>query len=173
MRWAGAQQVIARTVDLNYATGRTRETWYSLEGRLFFERDPTDRFYGIGNDSRLGGQSNYTTEQVYVRAKFGWNITQALQLGLVTRPRYFRLLKGAFTTIPQTSTFYPRVKGVGAAARYGLKHGQPTIPVIRSTSTRRHPGRGLRRYRPEGAPEFVSYNRVGVDLHRYWTLTRG
>src|SRR5262249_38878936 len=38
---ASAQEKIARVVDLNYATGRTRETLYSLEGHLFFERDPT------------------------------------------------------------------------------------------------------------------------------------
>src|ERR1700757_3608997 len=55
---AGAQEKIARTVDLNYATGRTRENWYSLEARLYFERDPTDRFFGLGNDTTKGGESN-------------------------------------------------------------------------------------------------------------------
>jgi hypothetical protein len=169
---AGAQQVIARTVDLNYATGRTRETWYSLEGRLFFERDPTDRFFGIGNDSRLGGESNYTTEQVYVRAKFGWNITQAVQLALVARPRYFRILKGAFTTIPQTTAFYPRVKGVGggsevwveARATYDTRDSvdlprNGTLAVVYGGTAQR------------ALLSSFSYNRFGVDLHHYWSLT--
>src|SRR5262249_40627778 len=117
---AGAQEKIARVVDLNYATGRLRERRYSFEGRLFFERDPTDRFYGFGNDSPSSGQSNYTTEQFYVHAKLGWNLSHAFQLAVVARPRYVRILQGAFTNIPQTTTLYPTAKGVGGGSEiYG------------------------------------------------------
>ena len=44
---AGAQEIIARNVDLDYQTGREhKKNWLSFEGRFFFERDPTERFYG-------------------------------------------------------------------------------------------------------------------------------
>ena len=33
-----------------YSTGRDRDKWWSFEGRLFFEKDPTERFYGLGNE---------------------------------------------------------------------------------------------------------------------------
>jgi hypothetical protein len=168
---AGAQERIARTVDLSYATGRTHENWFSLEGRLFFERDPTERFFGIGNDSRLGGESNYTTEQVYVRGKFGWNLTHKLQVAVVARPRYLRVLKGAFTTIPQTTQMYPNVKGVGGGSEiYGeLRASYDT----RDSVDIPHEGGLALAY--VGTAQRVlfsssSYNRFGVDLHHYWPL---
>jgi hypothetical protein len=40
----GAQENIARNVDLNYETGRTHHDWWTFTGRFFFERDPTERF---------------------------------------------------------------------------------------------------------------------------------
>src|SRR3990172_72845 len=64
---ASASQTIARRVDLLYSTGRTRQNWWSFEGRFFFERDPTERFFGLGNESRKRAQTNFTTEQVYAR----------------------------------------------------------------------------------------------------------
>ncbi|HKV53545.1 MAG TPA: BamA/TamA family outer membrane protein [Candidatus Binataceae bacterium] len=168
---AGAQERIARTVDLNYSTGRTHENWYSFEGRMFFERDPTERFFGIGNDSRLGGESNYTTEQVYVRGKFGWNINRELQLAVVARPRYVRILKGAFTTIPQTTFLYPNVKGVGGGSEiYGeLRASYDTRDSIDI------PRRGGLAVAYVGSAQRVlfssfSYNRFGIDLHHYWPM---
>src|SRR6202166_3241316 len=51
---AGAQETIARKVDLDYQTGREHKKWWSFEGRFYFEKDPTERFYGSGNDSHKG-----------------------------------------------------------------------------------------------------------------------
>jgi len=168
---AGAQEKIARIVDLSYATGRTHENPFSLEGRLYFERDPTDRFFGVGNDSRLGGESNYTTEQVYVRGKFGWNITKDLQLALVARPRYVRILKGAFTNIAQTTAKYPNVKGVGGGSEiYGEMRA--TYDNRDSVDIPRHGGLAVIFAGTSQRALFSSssYNRFGLDLHHYWPL---
>ena len=73
---AGAQEIIARKVDLDYQTGREHKKWFSFEGRFYFERDPTERFYGTGNDSHFGNQTNYTTEQLYGEAIFGLNLSE-------------------------------------------------------------------------------------------------
>ena len=59
---AGMTEHIDRTVDLFYSTGLTRDRWWSFEGRLLFDRDPTERFFGLGNDSRSGDETNYTLE---------------------------------------------------------------------------------------------------------------
>src|SRR5271170_3000450 len=53
---AGAQETIARNVDIDYQTGREHKKWFSFEGRFFFERDPTERYYGEGNNSHHGNQ---------------------------------------------------------------------------------------------------------------------
>jgi len=167
---AGAQEKITRVVDLNYATGRTRETWYSVEGRLYFERDPTDRFFGFGNDSAQSGESNYTAEQVYVRGKLGWNLGKAFQLALVTRPRYFRVLEGAFTNIPQTTTVYPNAKGVGGGSEiYG--EARATYDTRDSVDIPRHGSLALLYVGTAQRVLFssFSYNRFGLDAHHYWT----
>ncbi len=109
---AGAAQNIARHVDLFYSTGRTHSELWSLEGRFFFERDPTDRFFGIGNQTPHGGQSNFTTEQLYGLATVTLNLTQRLQVSLVEKPRYVRILRGAIENLPQIQKVYPGVKGI-------------------------------------------------------------
>jgi hypothetical protein len=72
---ARAAETIDRDVDLFYSTGRTRQEWWSFEGRVRYKRDPTDRFFGIGNTSRRGKESNFTTEQLFDEARLGLNVT--------------------------------------------------------------------------------------------------
>jgi hypothetical protein len=168
---AEAHENIQRQVDLNYATGRTNEKWWSFEGRIFFERDPTERFFGIGNDSRLGGETNYTTEQVYVRAKFGWNITKNLQLAIVARPRYVRILKGAFKSITQITTLYPNVKGINGGSEI-YDEVRATYDTRDSVDIPRSGGLALIYYgnADRRFMSSVSYNRMGAELRHYWTF---
>jgi hypothetical protein len=167
---AEAHRNLQRQVDLNFSTGRKHDQWWSFAGRIFFEHDPTERFFGIGNDSRLGGESNYETKQVYVRALFGWNVSEHFQIALVSRPRYVRIGNGAFNSIAQTRTVYPNVKGING--------GSEIYNEIRATYDTRdvldipragglaviYAGNADRRFMSS-----VSYNRVGVDLRHYWT----
>jgi hypothetical protein len=168
---AGAQENIARNVDLSYETGRTHHDWWSFTGRIFFERDPTERFYGIGNNSSEGNQTNYTTEQVYVRALLGWNITPNLQLALVTRPRYVRIQQGGFTTQPQISTLFPTVKGInGGSEVYNEVRmtwdTRDSIDIPRSGGLAvLYGGNADRRFMSS-----VSYNRLGGEVRRYYSI---
>jgi hypothetical protein len=168
---AEAHENIQRQVDLNYQTGRTLEKWWSFDGRFFFERDPTERFFGIGNDSRLGAESNYTTEQIYVRAKLGWNLTKNLQLAIVERPRYVRIQTGAFNTIPQTVNVYPHVKGINGGSE-AYNEVRATYDTRDSTDI---PRRGSLFTLYEGIADrrfmsSVSYNRFGAEARQYWTI---
>src|SRR5262249_33665415 len=143
-----------------------------LEARLYFERDPTDRFYGLGNNTTKSGESNYTTEQVYVRGKLGWNLGKAFQLALVARPRYVRILEGAFTNIPQTTTLYPNVKGVGGGSEI-WGEARATYDTRDSVDIPRHGTLGVLYAGTVQRALFssFSYNRFGLDLHHYWTIT--
>ena len=168
---AGAQENIARNVDLNYETGRTHHDWWSLEGRFFFERDPTERFFGIGNESRLGQETNYTTEQVYFRGLFGWNVTPELQLAAVIRPRYVRIQNGAFTTQPQIGTLFPNVKGINGGTEI-YDEVRATYDTRDSIDIPRDGGLALAYYglADRRFMSSVSYNRFGAELRRYYSI---
>jgi hypothetical protein len=168
---AGAQENIARNVDLNYETGRTHHEWWSFTGRLFFERDPTERFFGIGNGSRLGQETNYTTEQLYVRALFGWNITPNLQLALVVRPRYVRIQEGAFTTTKQIFVGFPNVKGINGGSEV-YNEIRMTYDTRDSIDIPRSGGLALIYYglADRRFMSSVSYNRFGGEVRRYYSI---
>jgi hypothetical protein len=110
---AGAAQNIAQKVDLFYSTGRQHNRRWSFDLRFYYEKDPTDRFYGIGNETPESGESNFTLKQIYGEAKIGWNITLHLQLELMERPKFVRILHGALAPqIPYIGQLYPGVKGL-------------------------------------------------------------
>jgi hypothetical protein len=169
----GAQQNIARSVDLDYETGRTHQNWWSAEGEFFFERDPTERFYGIGNESSEGNETNYTTEQLFFRGLFGWNITRDLQLALVTKPRYVRIQNGAFTTLPQISTLFPDVKGINGGSEF-YNELRVTYDSRDSIEMPRSGGLAVL-YGGDADRDFgssVSYNRIGGELSHYYTFAK-
>ena len=95
----GAEQILRR-FDAAYSTGITRQQRWSLDTRIFFERDPTERFYGIGNSTSSNAETNYTTEQGYVEARLGWNLNPVWQVAGELRPRFVRIRRGAFGSLP-------------------------------------------------------------------------
>ncbi len=169
----GAQENIARNVDLNYETGRTHHEWWSFTGRLFFERDPTERFFGIGNGSRLGQETNYTTEQLYFRGLLGWNITPNLQLAVVTRPRYVRIQEGAFTTQSQIFALFPTVKGINGGTEI-YNEVRVTYDTRDSVDIPRDGGLALGYYglADRRFMSSVSYNRFGGEVRRYYSISK-
>lgn len=170
---AGFEEKIARHVDLDYAIGRTHQSDFSFEGHFFFERDPTERFFGIGNSSSEGNQSNYTTEQVYLEATLGYNITPRLQVALFERPRYLRIFNGAFENLPEISKQFPTVKGLGGGTEV-LNQIQVTYDTRDSVDIPSEGGYEMlyasiadRRFMSS-----VSYTRFGADIHHYFPVGR-
>ena len=168
---AGGAQEIARKVDLDYQTGRTHQDLFTLEGRFFFERDPTDRFYGVGNKSSQGNQTNYTTQQLYGQGTVGLNITEQLQLQFMERPRWMRIYDGAFTSIPSIFQLFPNQKGVNGGSEV---LSQLMVQYDTRDSIDIPKSGGL--YRIYGAiadralGSSSSYTRFGYDLHKYLTI---
>ncbi|HTT77901.1 MAG TPA: BamA/TamA family outer membrane protein [Candidatus Binataceae bacterium] len=166
-----AQENIARTVDLNYDTGRTHQKWWSLDSEFFFERDPTERFYGIGNESDEGNETNYTTEQLFFKGLLGWNITQDLQLAFMTKPRWVRIQEGGFTTYPQIFQLFPDVKGINGGSEF-YNEGRITYDTRDSIEMPRSGGLAIL-YGGNADRRFgssVSYNRIGGEFARYYTF---
>jgi len=170
---AGIQEKIARSVDLDYAIGRTHQNKFSFEAHFFFERDPTERFFGIGNSSSEGNQSNYTTEQVYFEGTLGYNFTPRLQVALVERPRYVRLFNGAFDSLPSIFKQFPNIKGLGGGTEV-LNQIQTSYDTRDSVDLPTHGGYELA-YASIADRSFLSsmsYTRFGADVHHYFPIGR-
>ncbi len=168
---AGAQETIARQVDLDYQTGREHKKWFSFEGRFFFERDPTERFYGSGNDSHYGNQTNYTTEQLYGEAIFGLNLSRRLQISLTERPRYVRILTGGFTSVPDIHVLFPDQKGINGGSEV-LSQGMIQYDSRDSVDIPRAGMLGRLYYgnADRGLGSSVSYNRFGGEMRKYYSV---
>jgi hypothetical protein len=170
---AGASQTIARKVDIDYQTGRTHQNWFSFEGRFYFERDPTERFFGVGNDSSEGNQTNYTTEQIYGEASLGLNLTENLQVQYMLRPKWLRVQDGAFNSIPSIFHLFPHQKGIDGGSE-NLNQLMVQYDTRDSVDIPHHGGL----YRVYGGiadrsfGSSSSYTQFGYDVHQYLTVTQ-
>jgi outer membrane protein assembly factor BamA len=170
---AGGTEHKARNVDLSYSTGRDRQDWWSLDGEFFWEHDPTERFYGIGNQTSSTAESNYTMEQTYLKTILGINITEEFQVGLDTRARYVRIATGAFDSLPYTGTEFPHLKGLDGGSEFFNE-------LVAKYDNRDHvdlPTQGGL-YRvfvgmtQRGFGSSFSYVRYGAELNRYFPLSQ-
>jgi len=168
---AGAQETIARNVDIDYQTGRQHKKWISFEGRFFFEKDPTERFFGTGNDSHEGNQSNYTTKQIYGEAILGINFNDKLQLSMMERPRYVRIEDGGFTSVPSIFKQFPHQKGLDGGSevlsQWMIQYdSRDSVDIPRSgTLGRLYYGVADRRFGSS-----ISYNRFGGELREFYSV---
>jgi hypothetical protein len=168
---AGAQETIARKVDLNYETGREHKHWFSFVGRFYFEKDPTERFYGLGNHSHQGNQTNYTTNQVYGEGILGYNINERLQLSLMARPRRVRIEKGGFNSVPSIFKLFPHQKGINGGSELLTQamvqyDSRDSVDIPRKgTLARLFYGIADRRFGSS-----VSYNRFGGELRHFYSF---
>jgi len=158
----------ARRVDLYYATGRTREEWWSWEGRFFWENDPTERFFGVGNESSENNETNYMIEQLYGQFMLGFNFNENLQLAIIERPRYVRISTGAFDSNPFIGTLFPTVKGLDGGTEW-LTTFMATYDTRDATDLPRSGGlaRAFWGIADRRLGSSVSYNRFGAELRRY------
>jgi hypothetical protein len=170
---AGAQEKIARKVDVDYQTGRTHRKWWSFEGRFYFEKDPTERFFGIGNDTRLGNETNFTTEQLYALGVFGVNFTEDLQLAFSFRPKRVRIHDGAFSNLPSIFQIFPHQKGIDGGTEV-LNQLVLAYDTRDSIEIPRKGGLALL-YADIVDRHFMSsssYTRFGGELRRYYMLAK-
>ncbi len=168
---AGAQETIARKVDLNYQTGREHKHWWSLEGRFYWEKDPTERFFGLGNHSHQGNQTNYTTNQLYGEAILGWNVNEKVQLSLMERPRRVRIERGGFNSVPDITQLFPHQKGINGGSEV-LSQAMVQYDT-RDSIDIPHSGMLGRLYYGIADRRFgssFSYNRFGGEFRKYITV---
>jgi hypothetical protein len=110
----GGSQEDAYSIESDYAIGMARQKRFSFESHFLFERNPTERFFGLGNQSSYGNQTNYALFQIYLDAILGLNLTPHFQIAIREQPRFVRIYRGAIagSSLPYTGTRFPFVKGL-------------------------------------------------------------
>lgn len=103
----GGKQYVESEFDGEYATGILRQDLWSFDTSVVYDRDGSPHFYGIGNESHLYRQTNYTDQQKYVQTTVGLNVTHVWQLGYTFRARTVEITPGHLTDVPSIQTLYP------------------------------------------------------------------
>jgi hypothetical protein len=110
---AGSMERVEREFDYEFQKGRLRESNWSFDSSLIFDRSGVGRFYGIGNDSLEGDVTNYTASQLLGQGQIGYNLNHTWQLQYTLRARRMEITQGTLTHVPTIETRYPDVHGLG------------------------------------------------------------
>jgi Omp85 superfamily domain len=109
----GAKERVESQFDYEYLTGRLREKPLTFALSVVYDRSGTPRFYGIGNDSPVYNETNYTLQQKYVQGMFGWNLTHIWQISYTFRARDVQVQPGTLVGIPSLEGRFGSILGVG------------------------------------------------------------
>jgi len=103
----GAKQHVESEFDGEYATGMLRDERWSFSSSLIYDRDGSPRFYGVGNDSQLADQTNFTDQQKYAQTTLGLNLSHIWQIGYEMRLREVTITPGHIPGVPSIQDLYP------------------------------------------------------------------
>ena len=110
---AGIKERVERSFDYEFQKGRLRDSNWSINTSLIFDRSGTPRYYGLGNSSLLSNETNYTASQLVAQAQFGYNLNHTWQLQYTTRARRMEITEGTLAKVPTIQSRYPTVHGLG------------------------------------------------------------
>ncbi len=110
---AGMQQRVQSYFDALWQTGLLRESHWTTTLEADYDRSGTPRFYGFGNNSLRINQTNYTKQQMFVRAKIGYNFNHAWQLAYTFEARKVKVSAGTLRGIPSITQRFVDLLGLG------------------------------------------------------------
>jgi outer membrane protein assembly factor BamA len=112
VKWSavvGVSQHVQRKIDLEYESGRLRDTRWSFSSSLLYIQDGTPRYYGVGNETPQSAESNYTSAQRLAQGQIGLNLTPLWQLLYTLRFQRVDVQPGTLPGIPSIQALF----GVG------------------------------------------------------------
>jgi len=110
---AGVKERVEKDFDYEFQKGRLRESNWSLNTSLIFDRSGVPRFYGFGNHSLEGDVTNYTASQLLGQFQAGYNLNHTWQVQYTLRARRMEITPGTLPKIPTLESRYPFVHGLG------------------------------------------------------------
>ena len=169
---AGIKERVERKVDLEYQQGRLRDSRWSINYSLLYDRDGTPRFYGIGNQTRGGAETSYTSNRGFGQVQVGFNFTHAWQLLYTGRYQALDVLPGSISDLPSIEQRFPTVTGLGTSKQFLNR-----LSVIYDTrDDLTIPTRGMKwavyggGASSRGLLNDTMYSETGVDGRIYWPL---
>lgn len=119
LRFIGSfSQEIERKLVFSYTDPAFRNGRYTFSVGASFFKNATSRFYGLGQETPLSNQSNYTAREVRANWKFGVYLNEVTQLAVGQRFREVRVQRGA-TNLPFSLEEFPNVVGMQGASILG------------------------------------------------------
>jgi len=170
---AGIRQRVERGVDAEYQFGRLREGPFTSTTDVDYDRDGTPRYFGIGNNTKLGAQTNYTAETTLLQEQLGWNLTHNWQLLYTIRKRIVNVTHGTLSEAPSIQTRFPQVAGLGTNSE--LLNRYSVVYDTRDDLTA--PRHGMRVVVYGGAASRGGifndslYTEAGIDGRGYWSIS--
>jgi hypothetical protein len=169
---AGVKERVERDADFEYQLGRLRESLWSVNYSVIFERSGTARFYGIGNNTHSSAQSDYTAEHELAQVQVGLNFSHDWQLLYTARFQDLDVLPGTLPDLPSIQTRFPDVYGLHTHRetlnRLGLVYDTRDDIVV--------PSRGMKWALYSGAASADGvfsdslYTEAGIDGRIFWPL---
>jgi outer membrane protein assembly factor BamA len=170
---AGIKQRVERTFDAEYQLGRLRDQRWSLSYSLIYDRSGVPRFYGIGNDSPKGDQTNYTDSQELAQVQLGLNLTHVWQLLYTGRMRSVDVTAGTLAGIPTLESRFGHIFGDGTTNV--LLNRFSIIYDTRDDLTIPNQGMQWIAYAGGAARSGILndslYSETGVDGRNFWPVT--
>jgi len=119
LRFIGSfSEKIERKVLLSYIDPAFSNGRYALSFGGTFFKNATARFFGLGPETTLDDQTNYTAREFRAYWKFGVHMNEVTQIAVGQRYRDVSLQPGA-TDLPFTVDQFPGVNGIGGATILG------------------------------------------------------
>ena len=170
---AGLQQRVQRVFDAEYATELARKRRWSINYSLIYNRDGTMRFFGIGNRTVLGAQSNYTRSQQLAQVQVGFNLSHVWQLVYTFRPERVDVQPGTLSGIATINARFPNLYGFGvndlllnrASVIFDTRDNL-TVPRT-GTKWVLYAGAASR----SGILNDSAYSEAGIDARSYWPVS--
>jgi Omp85 superfamily domain len=103
----GGKQRVESEFDGEYAAGILRQDRWSFHASVVYDRDGSQHFYGIGNETHLARQTNFTEQQKYIQTSIGLNLTHIWQVGYTFRARAVEITPGHLPGVASIQVLYP------------------------------------------------------------------
>jgi hypothetical protein len=168
----GVKERVEREGDFEYQLGRLRESNWSINTSLIFDRSGTPRFYGIGNNTHSSAQTDYTAEHELAQVQVGFNFNHFWQLLYTARFQDLDVLPGTLPDIPSIQTRFPNVDGLHTNRemlnRLGIVYDSRDDIVV--------PSRGMKWELYSGAAGADGvfsdslYTEAGIDGRIFWPM---